>query len=321
MTALFISVRKGNIEIIELLLKSKNIDAEIKCRKYYKFVYSQMFHEYETIEEKRSLLHDAIESGYVDVVKILSSLIKVNFNDLLIKSGKFIDYHSTAHMRDFDEDHKTSLLLAVELGYSEIFQFLLSQNADIDQKSISVNTSAGGCQFYMETAKRIEKTTLYAAIEKGNLNIVKICLEQPKIDINIPFNDYDLKGYKWWMVSECFSGKPDSICKKISSLYLAVSNSNIDIVRLLLNHPKIDINMKSVLYNDTKQLRTSLHKAVENKQIDIIKLLLQHKNININSLDENKKKPIDYTDDEEIKELFNNVKVSPLTKLLSFFSH
>ena len=86
--------------------------------------------------------------------------------------------------------------------------------------------------------------------------------------------------------------------------------NNIDIVRLLLNQSKVDVNMKSTFKNIFKkqiQIRTALHEAVENEQTEIIKLLLQQKKIYLNVLDENQKKPIDYTNDEDIKELFENV--------------
>lgn len=48
-----------------------------------------------------------------------------------------------------------------------------------------------------------------------------------------------------------------------------------------------------------------MHIAVENENVEIIQLLLNNKKIDVNSKDENKKTPIEYTNDEKIKELFN----------------
>lgn len=107
-----------------------------------------------------------------------------------------------------------------------------------------------------------------------------------------------------------FFYKSGKISVKMSTLYLAVSNPNIDIISLLLNQSKLDINMKSTLqkeYDDLIPEKTALHLAVINKQIDIIKLLLEKKQIDKNVLDEYNKKPIDYTDDKKIMKLFNNI--------------
>lgn len=308
MTALSIAARKGNIDIIRLLLHSEKIDFGIKSRKYYKFEYNSCV-EYMTVLEKRSLLHDAIECGYIDSVQTVLSLNKVNANDDLIHLETFRD-SSTAQIIINNENHKTTLELAAELGYCEIMKFLISQKIDIDRKSIEIDIEAGGCIGYLTKVTRIEKTPLYAAIQNGHYNIVKTCLKHPKIDINCPFVAMKLKGLRWKTFSSYFYDESGEVYLQISALYLSVINGNIDIVRLLLNQPKIDINMRSTLvqksFNDTTLLRTALHEAVENKRIEIIKLLLQQKEINKNVLDEKNEKPIDYTNDEKIKELFNS---------------
>ena len=38
----------------------------------------------------------------------------------------------------------------------------------------------------MEFIKRIDMTALHLAVEKGNLEIVKVLLSQPKINVNLP---------------------------------------------------------------------------------------------------------------------------------------
>ena len=64
------------------------------------------------------------------------------------------------------------------------------------------------------------------AIEKGNLDIIKLLLNNPKININQKFN-----GDK-------------------NALIYAIEKGNLDIVKLLLNNPKIDINQKLIhFYN------------------------------------------------------------------------
>lgn len=162
--------------------------------------------------------------------------------------------------------------MAAEFGYSEIFQFLLSEkHLNINQKSFETTFKSGGCISFSISKKRAEKTPLIAAIQNREFNIVKLCLEQSKNSVKIPFTVY----YK--------DELDDKISTKVSTLYLAVSNYDIDIVSLLLNQSKVDVNMKSTFRNEYNkkqiQIRTALHKAVENKQTEIIKLLLQQKKL------------------------------------------
>lgn len=57
---------------------------------------------------------------------------------------------------------------------------------------------------------------------------------------------------------------------------------------------------------EEKGEKTPLHLAVINGNLEVIKVLLNYKNININLRDDKGKKPIDYTDNDEIKQLFNH---------------
>ncbi|KAK8849346.1 hypothetical protein M9Y10_018727 [Tritrichomonas musculus] len=308
MTALLIATKKGNIDIIQLLLHSQEIDIGIQFRKYNKSLYDFDEDNFITIIEKRSLLHEAIESGNVDVIQILSSLDKVDFNENIIKTESYIDSRSTAHLCLHNESHKTVLVWAAELGYSEIFKFLVNEkHQSINQESLDVSFEAGGCVSYSMHARRTEKTPLHAAIQNENYNIVKFCLEQPETDVNISLVVFELDSWNNTSFEKYFEEKSKNIIKIMSASDLAVSTGNTSIVHLLLNKSKIDINMKSTLekkyYEDPIPKKTPLHEAVKNKQVEIIKLLLQQKDIDKNSVDEYGKKPIDYTDDEDIKQL------------------
>ena len=57
---------------------------------------------------------------------------------------------------------------------------------------------------------------------------------------------------------------------------------NIEIIKLLLAHPKIDVNLYSILKYDQIKNETPLHTAIKNKNIEIIKLLLSHPKIDVN---------------------------------------
>jgi len=64
----------------------------------------------------------------------------------------------------------------------------------------------------------------------------------------------------------------------------ACKNNNIELVKLLLDHPDFDINKEFEVKdsNNNTYTQTVLIEAVMNKNIEIIQLLLQQKNIDIN---------------------------------------
>ena len=183
------------------------------------------------------------------------------------------------------------------------------------------------------------------AVEKENLEIVKVLLTNDKIDINIlksesfgkQFIKSDKKIIKSNMLyyailnnknkalklflSECKNNKIDLSAKLFEAiigkeieinektpLYIAVENRNVEAVQLLILNKHINVNEKSYHFigNARIEERTPLHLAVENGYIEIIKLLLECKEIDINIEDEQGKKPFDYVPNDEIKQLLNH---------------
>lgn len=61
---------------------------------------------------------------------------------------------------------------------------------------------------------------------------------------------------------------------------------------------------KHLFQKNQIEQKTALHLATEIENIDIIKLLLKKKEININIKDSKGKKPIDYSKNITIKQLF-----------------
>jgi ankyrin repeat protein len=164
---------------------------------------------------------------------------------------------------------------------------LKEDNEDIEYKCVSYITSKGFTKLmklvmmtkeYPELEKEIEEiinenpeeinkqnnygfTALTLAAMNSNVNIVKLLLEHPNIDVNIR----DVDGWTVLM----------RVCKY--NTY-----SNIEIVKLLLKHPNIDVNIQDV------DGWTALIVAVDNNiqsNIEIIKLLLEHPDINVNIKD------------------------------------
>lgn len=65
-------------------------------------------------------------------------------------------------------------------------------------------------------------------------------------------------------------------------------NSDPDIVKVLIQHPKLEINSEG-LYN-----QTALHRASQNNNIPIIKLLVADPRININCVDHLNRTPLHF---------------------------
>lgn len=76
--------------------------------------------------------------------------------------------------------------------------------------------------------------------------------------------------------------------KQFNALHYSVENNKVQITNLLLNHADIDVNIKSIYYQNKsdilKKEQTALHIAIENEKRDMIRLLLSKKEKDINSV-------------------------------------
>ena len=88
-------------------------------------------------------------------------------------------------------------------------------------------------------------------------------------------------------------------------LYMSIEKKNINLIKLLLKSEDINVNEKSYHFSNNSQIhaKTALHLAAEIGDLEIIKLLLEKKEIDINIEDSQGKKPIDYSNNIEIKQL------------------
>lgn len=180
---------------------------------------------------------------------------------------------------------------------------------------------------YIKAQKKLikkEMTSLHYAVENGKEEMVKLLLSNNKIDVNMISKT--MANIEWSPEAE---SKYESELDK-TALHIAVENEKEEIVKMLLEHNDIDVNIpcKSTIVDfkwkinedagdqfssdwavnghiksDEKysyKVKTALHLAVENGNIAIINLLLNNKNIDVNAKDDQGRKPIDLTDNEEI---------------------
>lgn len=100
-------------------------------------------------------------------------------------------------------------------------------------------------------------TPLHVACKEGNLDIVKILFNHPKI------NKY---------------AKTKNFC--YTPFHFACQSGNIDLVQFIKSELKENININE---GEEKHLLTPLHIASYSGQIDVVVFLLKQPNINVNS--------------------------------------
>lgn len=93
----------------------------------------------------------------------------------------------------------------------------------IDSNKININEI---CYSYRYQQYK-EKTPLFIAVEKSNIEIVKLLLNNDDVDINMKYVS---------KIESC------NIEDEKTILHIVVENENIDILNLLLNSSKLDVN-------------------------------------------------------------------------------
>ena len=90
-------------------------------------------------------------------------------------------------------------------------------------------------------------------------------------------------------------------------LFMSIEKRNLNTIKLLLARTDINVNEQSfhIQGNNPIEVKTALHLAAEKNDIEIIKLLLERKDIDINITDGQGKKPIDYSNNFEIRQLLS----------------
>ena len=173
---------------------------------------------------------------------------------------------STFKNMKFNSDIVKKLILIIQEYHHHINEFLIQNKFKKEYQETFVEFC-----FFKNDIKLIEsllklkdfdfnlkydnQTLLIHAIEKGNIEIIKLLINNPKVDINQKLN------YGWF---------------EKNALIYAIEKGNLDIIKLLLNNPKININQK---FNGDKN---ALIYAIEKGNLDIIKLLLNNPKIDIN---------------------------------------
>lgn len=136
---------------------------------------------------------------------------------------------------------RTPLSLAIETGKPRIVELLLSHNeVDVNAKLKSKEASAGGGALHEDI---IDQTPLILAVVNNNAEIVKLLLTKN----NISINELYIRTLKRTCPNDEYYGFGNNDYKKVTKLpilNIAAKNGNVEIVKLLLKYPNININAK-----------------------------------------------------------------------------
>lgn len=145
----------------------------------------------------------------------------------------------------------------IEKGYTDVVQVLINQlNIDVNVE-FTIQKKCHRKQYRCDSydvcdhikceddidSKLLEKSALIVAVENDNDDIVRLLLNNPEIKVNAVSKLSRLDEVEGWEDARYHGRKKEktTIIEK-PALYIAVQNNNIEIIKLLLQHPDIDIN-------------------------------------------------------------------------------
>ena len=266
-TPLIAAIENRNKEIVEILLNQKNIDMNIKYESSYNFYVDGEYTQNDGRESK-SILFLAAEKDYSEILQILINKNILDVNELNEIYGPI----GPSYLYMFKK--LTSLHIAViNENYDSIKVLLNSINIDINCVELD-RDFYGGIK---------EPTPLIIAIEKENSKIVQLLLSKSEINLNYVC-------YYYHHQVPCEGDEYDEPISILTPLQLAVEKENKEIIQILLETKKIDINEngykrsyanRGLLIN--KSTKSALNMAIEKNNFDITQMLLSYDGIDVNS--------------------------------------
>nr|XP_033340901.1 uncharacterized protein LOC117228922 [Megalopta genalis] len=228
----------------------------------------------------RTVLHVAVISGNLDIVKFLVDEKKADFN---VK----------------DNNGMTVLYTAAAFGKSEIVKYLIGKGADVDAKNNMNRTvlhmAATMCN--LEIVKLLISkgvnvdakddcgmTVLYMAATSGNLDVIKFLVNEKGANIDANANHgmemlhVATTSGNLDMIKFLMDEKGVNIMAKCNSLlYFSAVSDNLDIVKYLVNEKEANVDNKNECGIPT------LHGAAVFGNLDIMKFLINEKKADFNA--------------------------------------
>lgn len=140
------------------------------------------------------------------------------------------------------------------------------------------------------------ESPLAIAISKGNLDIIKLFLEIPDIDVN-SMTIIEKTYYKYIQYYDEYRFIHTEIISK-PLLQLSFESGNKEIIQILMYNPKIDVNSKCIKNSNKNCIKEKslLYIAIEKENIEYIKLLLSNPKIDTNVVNKELDKKDEYNE-------------------------
>lgn len=300
---IFDAIDNDNTEILKLLIEHNDINVN-EISKYHSKEYTPISYAFHA--KKKEALKFLVNHPKIDVNLRIKNKVHIIMKALDNKNIEFIQYFlnnpnvNVNHTYQFDK-HRTEevplFAYAMDSVNSTEFINLFVNHPTFDINAIIsfsiVNYSVLSFAFYAkktEIVKHIlynnlidininEKieyiddilsightTYLLMAIELNDIDVIKLFLDYPDIDVNAGSEFHD---------------ENQKIMKRMTPLYLAVEYNMDEAVDILLQFPQIKVNIKSFdCYSDGEE--TPLFSAIKNKNIKIVQKLLEMEEIDVN---------------------------------------
>ncbi|ETV76764.1 hypothetical protein, variant [Aphanomyces astaci] len=267
-TALMIACRRGNVDAVNLVLALPTVDVHLQGRKGC------------------TALGLAAMHGRTDIVHAL-----LGYPDIALS------------MNAVSPGGSTPLFNACKNGHQDIAKLFLAHpsinlHADVDQSPLYIAASQGrtqivelllqrACYPVNQPSRNYAYTALHGAARGGYINVVKLLLDQPGIDINFlnddgqtAFHEAAKEGHDG--IIELFLQHPQlhSInlqdVNQCTALRLACHGGNSSVVMILLKRNDIDVNLPCSGGN------SPLMAAVMVDDVDSVSSLVRHPHIQVN---------------------------------------
>lgn len=125
-----------------------------------------------------------------------------------------------------------------------------------------------------------EITALHFAVENEDVDITKLLLKHPKINVNQVLIRY------YQEVKNHHHGNIDTKKEEKTALHIVAENGNLEIAKLLCEKQNIDVNKKTLdsypSNDDARERLTPLYLAIENDNTEVAECLIKHPEISIN---------------------------------------
>ncbi|KAK8837917.1 hypothetical protein M9Y10_035858 [Tritrichomonas musculus] len=209
----------------------------------------------------------------------------------------------------FNEENETALHVAVKCGKYDIVKYLLEKKLNVNVNEFIYG--GGGHGYGGDGIGNGQKNALHIAIQNEDVKIVDLLLKNDKINVNKKFINeiinnnrinFDVKEltpfHRCGFYDEPRTDDDDTYVEVYSRdqertriyrgggaktpLFAAIELNDVQMIKILLSHPEIDVNAKSICYSPYKKsLVVPLYEAVRLKNDEIQQLLMSNEKIDV----------------------------------------